>query len=391
MAKLVTEARRELAEHIIPFWKGLRDDVGGGYIGQVDFDLTRRPEADRGCILNSRILWFFSEAYRALGDAALLDEAKHAYAMLGRMTDAKNGGVYWALRPDGAVADATKHTYNQGFAIYALAAYFRASGDEEALARAWALHDVVESRCRDADGYLEAFTADWRPGSNEKLSENGVMASRTMNTLLHILEGYTGLYEADPKPELRRELYDILNILEAKIWNPEKRRQEVFFDLGYHSLIDLHSYGHDIETSWLADHTLDVLGDAALSARLRPILLAMADETYQTALTDHGFANECERGKVDTKRVWWVQAEALLGFLNAWERTGEARYAAAVKSQWRYIRDVLRDKRPGSEWFWYVAEDGTPGERPIVEPWKCPYHNGRMAMEIIRRNPDIEV
>lgn len=391
MAQLVNEARRELVEHIIPFWKGLRDEANGGYIGGVDFDLTRHPEADKGCILNSRILWFFSETYRTLGDASLLDEARHAYAMLKRMTDDENGGVYWALHADGTVADATKHTYNQGFAIYALAAYYRASGDGEALERAWALRDVVERHCRDVGGYLEAFTADWKPESNEKLSENGVMASRTMNTLLHILEGYTGLYEADSKPALRQNLEEILDILEKRIWNPEKRRQEVFFDMEYRTLIDLYSYGHDIETSWLADRTLDDLDDPALTARIRPILLAMADQTWQTALTDHGFANECERGKVDTNRVWWVQAEALLGYLNAWSHTGEARYEKAVVSQWHYIRDVLSDRRPGSEWYWMVHEDGTPAEMPIVEPWKCPYHNGRMCMEILRRQPEIEV
>lgn len=391
MAQLVIEARRELAEHIIPFWRGLRDEENGGYVGQVDFDLTRHPEADKGCILNSRILWFFSEAYMTLGDAALLDEARHAYAMLRRMTDDENGGVYWALRADGTVADGTKHTYNQGFAIYALAAYCRASGDAEALARAWALHDLVEDKCRDADGYLEAFTADWKPESNEKLSENGVMASRTMNTLLHILEGYTGLYQADPKPALKRNLEEILDILAERIWNPVKRRQEVFFDMEYNSLIDLYSFGHDIETSWLADRTLDALGDAALTAKIRPILLAMADQTWREALTDHGFANECERGVVNTDRIWWVQAEALLGYLNAWQHTGETRYKRAVVSQWRYIADVLCDKRAGSEWYWMVREDGTPGEMPIVEPWKCPYHNGRMCMEIIRRQPEIEV
>jgi len=132
------------------------------------------------------------------------------------------------------------------------------------------LFEVVEGRCRDEGGYLEAFTADWRPESNEKLSENGVMASRTMNTLLHILEGYTGLYEAGHDAAVRDRLLEILDILERHIWNPEKRRQEVFFDMDYHSLIDLYSYGHDIETSWLADHTLNVLNDAALTARIRP-------------------------------------------------------------------------------------------------------------------------
>lgn len=385
---LIREVKKELTDHIIPFWRSLRDDTNGGYIGQVDFDLSRHPEADKGCILNSRILWFFSEAYRALGDAELLSEADHAYEMLKRMTDEKNGGVYWALRFDGAVSDGTKHTYNQAFAIYALSAYYRASGREEALTRALALFHLIETRCRDEGGYLEAFTADWRPESNEKLSENGVMATRTMNTLLHVMEGYTGLYEACGDALVREKLYEILDILEKKIWNGEKRRQEVFFDHEYHSLIDLYSFGHDIETSWLADRTLDVLDDPALTARIRPMLLQMADHTYFAAFTDHGFANECEKGAVNQKRIWWVQAEALLGFLNAWERTGDQRYRDAVLTQWAYIRDVLIDRRPGSEWYWYVREDGTPGsDEPIVEPWKCPYHNGRMALEVLKRNP----
>ncbi len=385
MSLFTQEIRRELTERIIPFWMGLRDDARGGYIGRVDFDLTRRPEAARGCILNSRILWFFSEAYLLLKDEALLGEAEHAYAALVRMTDELNGGVYWAMRPDGAVADATKHTYNQAFAVYALSAYYRASGNAEALRRAGALESVIETRCRDEGGCLKAFTADWRPESNEKLSENGVMASRTMNTLLHVMEGYTGLYEASGDGRVKTLLYQIMETLETKIWNPEKRRQEVFFDADWHTLIDLHSFGHDIETAWLADHTLDVLGDEALTARIRPMLLAMADETLKLAYTEgNGFSAEMERGKVDTTRVWWVQAEALLGFLNAWQRTGEERFRRAAESQWAYICDHVIDRRCG-EWHWSLREDGTSTGKPVVEPWKCPYHNGRMCFEVIRR------
>lgn len=388
MAEWISEVRRELTEHIIPFWKGLRDDTSGGYIGQVDFDLTRRPDAERGCILNSRILWFFSEAYLALNDASLLSEADHAYEMLCRMIDTKNGGMYWSLNADGTVCDGTKHTYNQAFAIYALSAYSRASGKTEPLQKAEELFELVETRCFDGDGYLEAFTADWKPESNEKLSENGVEAGRTMNTLLHVMEGYTGLYEANHSEKVRERLYFIMDVFEKKIYNPAKRRQEVFFDLDYNTLIDLHSFGHDIETSWLADHTLEVLGDSELTARIRPLLISMAEHTLEAAFTDHGFCNESENGKVDTTRIWWVQAEALLGFLNAWEITGDERYREAVRSQWRYIRNVLRDPRPDSEWYWSIREDGTPIEKPIVEPWKCPYHNGRMCFEIIRRNRD---
>ena len=388
MADLQTEIRNELTQRIIPFWRGLRDEANGGFIGRVEFDLTRRPEADKGCILNSRILWFFSEAYMLLKDEALLDDARHAYAMLKRMTDEANGGMYWALHADGTVADGTKHTYNQAFAIYALSAYYRAAGNREALERAKTLFQIIETKCRDAGGYLEAFTADWRPESNEKLSENGVMATRTMNTLLHVMEGYTGLYQAWPDDSVKARLYEILDIFENKIYSKEKRRQEVFFDHAYNTLIDLHSFGHDIETSWLAEKTLEALADPALTARIRPLLLQMADHTYHAAFTDHGFANECERGVVNQKRIWWVQAEALLGFLNAYEKTGEERYKNAVVTQWAYIRDHLIDKRPGSEWFWYLHEDGAPGsDEPIVEPWKCPYHNGRMCMEYLRRNP----
>ena len=389
MPGIRNEIYQELTERIIPFWKGLRDDENGGYIGLVDYDLTRHPEADKGCILNSRILWFFSEAYMLLKDESLLDEARHAYAMLQRMTDTDNGGMYWSLHADGSPADTTKHTYNQAFAIYALAAYTRASGDQEALAQAQALFRLIEGRCRDEGGYLEAFTADWQPESNEKLSENGVMATRTMNTLLHVMEGYTGLYTVWPDPELRDRLVEIMDIFEKKVYNRELRRQEVFFDHEYHTLIDLHSYGHDIETSWLAEKTLDAINDPALTARIRPLLLEMADHTYHAAFTDHGFANECERGKVSQIRIWWVQAEAFMGFLNAWEKTGEARYKDAVLTQWKYIRAYVDDPRPNSEWLWYVNEDGTPStDKPIVEPWKCPYHNGRMCMEFLVREKE---
>ena len=383
MTKLVDEVRAHLTERIIPFWKGLRDEVNGGYIGLVDFDLTRHPEADKGCILNSRILWFFSETYRALGDETLLDEARHACAMLKRMTDATNGGVYWAMTADGRVADGTKHTYNQGFAIYALSAYYRASGDGEALARAMALFDVVETRCRDEGGYLEAFTADWRPESNEKLSENGVMADRTMNTLLHVFEGYSGLYQATRDPAVGAALRQMLDIYADKVFDPVKNRQRVFFDYDYNELIDLHSYGHDIESSWLIDWGTGLLGDAALSARIADIDSRLAENIYQRAYRDHSLLNECERGVDNTSRIWWVQAEAVLGFVNAWKKTGDEKYLDAAKDIWGYIEEKLTDARTG-EWFWELDADGRPSSRkPIVEPWKCPYHNGRMCLKIM--------
>ena len=362
MTQMTEEIRAELTDRILPFWRSLRDDQRGGYIGRVDFDLARYPDADKGCILNSRILWFFSEAYLLLGEKALLADADHAYAMLCRMTDEKNGGVFWALHADGTVADGTKHTYNQAFAIYALSAYFRASGHQEALDRARALFGIIETKCRDAGGYLEAFTADWQPESNEKLSENGVMAGRTMNTLLHVMEGYTGLYRAWPDEAVKARLYEILDIFESKIYNRQKKRQEVFFDHDYRSLIDLHSFGHDIETSWLTEKTLEALDDPALTARIRPLLLDMADHTWRAAFTDHGFANECEkrRGQSEAHMVG-----AGRGAAGLFERLGQDG------------RGTVQKRRPHPMGVHPGCPGGSPSRRRVVLVPEGGRHSGQ--------------
>ncbi len=319
--------------------------------------------------------------------------------------DREKGGVYWSVNCKGEPEDTTKHTYNQAFAVYALSAYFRAFYNREALKLAEELIAVIETECFDVHGYKEALDREFQPVPNDKLSENGVMADRTMNTLLHVMEAYTEYLLAcreagtpeSARAEPAKSMYGqeklvevklrwILNLVETRIYNPELRRQEVFFDLAMNSLIDLHSYGHDIEAAWLMDRCLEVLGDEELTRKLSPVLRSMKQEVYEKAYTSHSLANECERGVVDMKRVWWVQAEGVVGFWNAWQKTGDSRYREASEDIWQFIREHLADKREGGEWFWYTDESGKPAmEKPIVEPWKCPYHNGRMCMEIIGR------
>ena len=390
----IAESAREMLENrIIPFWANLRDDENGGFYGLLDYDLNLHRDAVKGCILNSRILWFFSEAAMATGSELARDCAAHARRfMTERCMDRENGGLFWSVTFDGRPSDTTKHTYNQAFGIYALASWYRLSGEEQALRDAFGLFEVIEKRCRDAGGYLEAFTRDWRPAENDKLSENNVIAQRTMNTLLHVFEGYSGLYRAAADPRVGQALRNILDIYAEKVYDPEKRRQRVFFDMDYHELIDLHSYGHDIESSWLIDWGASLLGDAALSKRIFDIDSRLAEHIYERAYRDHSLLNECERGVDNTWRIWWVQAEAVLGFVNALEKTGDAKYGAAAADIYRYIQEKLTDPRPGSEWFWELDAQGQPASRkPIVEPWKCPYHNGRMCMELMRRDPDIEI
>lgn len=389
----ISAAAGEMLENIISFWKRLHDAEYGGYYGYMSYGLELDRKAEKGCILNSRILWFFSEAAMLLKRDDLRAEADHAYDFLmNHCLDRENGGIFWSMSYDGKPLDTTKHTYNQGFAVYALSAYYRLTGNAEAIATARELYALVEEHCTDEIGYLEAFTADWKPESNEKLSENGVMADKTMNTLLHVFEGYSGLYLATQDVAVGESMRRILDIYANKIWSPEKKRQLVFFDKNYRSIIDLYSYGHDIESSWLMDWGCSLLGDEKLNETIFTIDREMAQAVYEAAWYNHSLANECERGVRDTKRIWWVQAETVVGLVNAWQKTGEARYADAAADTYRFICRCLVDPREGSEWFWCVDENGVPmPEKPIVEPWKCPYHNGRMCMEIMRRDPDIYV
>ncbi len=406
------EMLSHLRGNIAPFWLGLIDREYGGFYGLLTYDLKLDKKAVKGCILNSRILWFFSNLLllekrsgeRPGGSTDKEKACTQAYDFLKKaFLDRENGGVYWSVSYNGEPDDKTKHTYNQAFAIYALSSYFDASGDKEALNLAYDLRRVVEEKCRDKEGYLEAFSADFKPAGNEKLSENGVEAVRTMNTLLHVYEAYTEylrvLKKADmniscgfdlvkEKEAVENDTRFILDIIADKIYNPTLKRQEVFFDRDYNSLIDLHSYGHDIEASWLVDRGLDILDDPVYTEKIRPINDTLAGQIYERAYVDHSILNECEKGVDDTTRVWWVQAEGVLGFMNAAAKCRAAgdeeaalKYEEAAEDIWGYIKDKIIDKRPGSEWYSQVDKDGNPDpSRDIVEPWKCPYHNGRMCI-----------
>lgn len=384
---MVNEIYDELTKRIIPFWENLYDDVNGGFYGYVDYDLKVKKDAPKGGILSSRVLWFFSNAYVLLKDEKLLKEAAHAYDFLiNSCLDKEKGGVFWMVDYEGKPLDTMKHTYNQAFAIYALSSYYEASGKEEALSFAVKLFNLIEENCYDGCGYLEALDRDFNEISNEALSENGVMAQKTMNTLLHICEAYTELYRVAGDRKVKKALFKIYRIFHEHIFNRELGRQEVFFDRKYNSILDLYSYGHDIETAWLLKRSLDITDSAEWLKKLAPICITMAENVYREAFDGHSLANECDRGVKNEHRIWWGQAESVVGFLNAYEETGDVKFLEASKRVWDFIKTYVNDGRKGGEWYWEVNKDGVPfADRPIVEPWKCPYHNGRMCMEVIKR------
>lgn len=385
---MVTEIRKELTEHIIPFWDSLEDKEYGGFYGFMDNDLKLDKGAVKGVILHSRILWFYSNCYLTLKNEKCLEKAKGCYEFMKKYcVDHENGGVFWAVNADGSVADDMKHTYCQAFFIYALASYYDASGDKEALDLAMDMFRTVEEKCTDEVAYLEAMSRTWALVENDALSENGLMADKTMNTTLHLLEAYTELYRVHKDEKVLERLKFQTRIFLDKIFYKEDDRLLVFFDKNLDVIGDIHSYGHDIEATWLLDRACDVMGDEKLAAEVAAMNEKIVANIKKLAYRDGSLLNERDKTEINTWRIWWVQAEAVVGFTNAAKRYGNPEYAEIAQNIWNYIKNNLVDKREGGEWYSQLDENGKPAEfKPVVDPWKCPYHNGRMCLEIINRS-----
>lgn len=385
---MINECKKELTNGIIPFWKALIDSDRGGFYGYMDTDLNLDKDADKGIILNSRILWFFANCNLILGDDECLEYAQHAYNFLyNNCVDRQYGGVYWMLDKDGNVADDMKHTYNQAFAIYALSSYYDASKDEEALGLAMELFDTIESKTLDEYGYREAFDRYWVEVENEALAENGIMPKKSMNTILHLIEAYTEFLRVKYDKRVEDRLRALLQSVIDKVYDKENKQLRVFFDEELSLIGDIHSYGHDIEAAWLIDRACDILDDRAMSDEMEKMGLEIAQKIYDIAIDNGALNNERVGERIDKERIWWVQAEGVVGFINAYQRSGKKEYLDTAKSLWEYIKEYMVDKRDGGEWHSQVSFDGVPTkEKPVVEAWKCPYHNGRMCLEVIDRN-----
>jgi len=387
MEKLKQEVEIELTEHILPFWMKLKDEQNGGFYGTVDFDLHTHKQADKGGIVTARFLWTFSAAYRVTKNKVYLEYADHLYDFLvNKVYDNKHLGLYWLVDYQGNPKDTRKHVYTQSFGVYALSEYYRATKNEEALKLAISLFELIEDKgfSKESNAYMEEFDREWNPAPNEMLSENGVLAEITMNTHIHVLEAYTNLYKAWPNQRLKERLNDLLAVHYHKIYDPNTKFLHVFFDKEWNSLLNMKSFGHDIEAAWLMDETIKVLDrhDEAYTKMVVDIAYNIADYAMQD---DGSLVNEELNGVVDPTRIWWVQAEAIVGFYNAFERTGDQRFLDLVHGLWEYTKKFIIDERAQGEWYWSVDEQGVPAQRNIGDPWKGSYHNGRFCLEMMER------
>lgn len=387
------QTMKDVLEHnILSYWiDHVVDKENGGFYGRIDGDDQIHAQAEKGAVMNARILWAFSAAYRVLRNPAYLEAATRAKDyFLAHFVDKENGGVYWNVDCQGNPLDTKKQTYAIGFAIYGFSEYARATGDAEALEMAKRLYHDIETHAYDSEnqGYIEALTCDWQPIADMRLSDKDENGSRTMNTHLHIIEPYTNLYRVWKDAALEKSIRNLLDIFTDKLLNPETHHLDLFFDDKWQGKRNVESYGHDIEASWLLHETALVLDDKAVLQKMEQVIRRIADAADEGLRPDGSMVYEHwkDTDEYDLQRQWWVQCENIIGHIDLYQYFGYEDSLEKAIQCWNFVQKNLIDAKNG-EWHWAVLDDGTINLKDDKAGfWKCPYHNSRMCLELIERD-----
>lgn len=392
--------RQDLTDNVLPWWQREMFSADGRLLGGRGNDGALR-ELPRSAVLGTRLLWTFASAQLRLGpDAAGAQAARRAWDWLcGPLTDAEHGGVYWSVDAEGRPLAEHKQTYAQAFAIYALTAchawqckqrLLPPQSSTPALQHALQLFDLLDTHALDAaeGGFFEGCTRDWQLLPGARLSEQEPPAPKSMNTMLHVLEAYTELLRCCPKLRVAARLRALVEIFLTRLWLPQQRCFGLFFARDWRNLTPQVSWGHDIEAAWLLVRACEVLHDPILSERVRALAGEVADAVLERGVADDGRvfgAGHFDGSVTDRRSHWWCQAEAVVGFWDAWQHGGDVRHAQAAWRAGQYIERHHID-RAGGDWFKVLDEHGTPlAEVPKAGPWECPYHHVRAGLEMIER------
>ncbi len=391
LENLARELEIELKSNILSWWmEHTPDHKNGGFVGQVNLHNRTVEKAPKGSILNARILWTFSAAYGMFRNEEYRVYASRAYEyILEHFIDPVHGSVFWEIDHTGRVLNPKNQIYALAFMIYAMAEYYLVTGNERALETAKGLFRLIEKHSFDSqkNGYMEAYGRDWKPIDDLRLSDKDLNASKTMNTHLHILEAYTNLHRAWKCAETKKALENIIHLFVERFIDPQTHHLKLFFDDDWNLKSDLISYGHDIEASWLLYEAAELLGKKELQSTVKQISVNIARQNFTGLDKDHGLFYEYfpTEDRIDTDKHWWPQAEAVVGFLNAYQLSGEDVFARKALDSWEFIKKYMTDRKEG-EWFLKVNREGLPYPQDEKAGfWKCPYHNGRACMEIIKR------
>jgi len=388
----LTQYKNELAvelNNILQYWiDHTIDEEYGGFYGKIDNENIVDNKAPKGAVLNARILWTFAAAYNFTKETKYLEVATRAFDYITKkIIDKENGGVYWTVDYSGQPLDTKKQIYALSFALYAASEYYRASHLPEAKQIAIELYNAIEKYSYDPvkGGYFEAFTKDWKPIADLRLSEKDANEKKTMNTHLHVLEAYTNLYQIEQIPAAKQSIQNLLSVFDKHIINQQTHHLELFFDEDWNTKGKIISYGHDIEAAWLLLEAAEAIHDEEWIGKMKTNAIKMADAAAEGLDKDGGLWYEVENNHLIKEKHWWPQAEAMVGFFNAAQVSGNEKYVQRSIDSWQFTKRYILDVKNG-EWFWGVKEDYTimPNEDK-AGLWKCPYHNGRACLELLKR------
>lgn len=390
LEKLAKEVSENLTRNILSYWtEKMTDNVNGGFYGRADYADKVYSDAEKGGILNARILWTYSSAYRVTRNPEYLQTATRAKDyILSHFIDNQYGGAYRSLNAKGEPSDTRKQTYTQSFFIYGLAEYSRATGDKQSLNTAMEIFRLFEKYAfdKEANGYFEVFSRDWLRIRDRLIGERTDTDEKTMNTHLHIMEAYANLYRVSGDKEVGDRLKNLIGIFLDKIIDKKSSHLICFMDRSWKSTSTIDSYGHDIESSWLLYEAAHLLNDPKLLSRVKETSIKIANAAAEGLQKNGSMLSDKDNstGHVRTQLSWWEQAETIVGYLNAFELTGNEAYLDNSVKCWEYTRQHFVDAKNGG-WYSSVSESGEPGRGDKAGFWVCPYHNGRMCMEVIER------
>ncbi|MBF4486495.1 MULTISPECIES: AGE family epimerase/isomerase [unclassified Flavobacterium] len=389
LKQLKSELSDEL-DSILKYWsKHTLDNENEGFVGQIDFNDHIIANTEKGSVLNARILWSFAASYKVTKNENHKKIAKRAFEFLSEhFYDAEFGGLFWSINTDRTPKDTKNQIYALAFAIYGLSEFYAISKDDKALEIAINLYLKIQEHSYDPEqkGYFEALTRDWQPIEDLRLSDKDANEKKTMNTHLHIVEAYANLFKVWKDKKLQSDVIELLETIEAHFINTQTGHLRLFFDENWIEKPDVISYGHDIEAAWLLLQCAEISEDETLIANYTKHAIQMAEVTKEGLDTDGALWYEFdpENNELVAEKHWWVQAEALIGFYNAYQLTGDETYLNIVYKNWKFIKKYILDKENG-EWFWGINRDYSLIEKDKAGFWKCPYHNSRACLELINR------
>lgn len=387
---LKTELTAEL-DNILEYWsKHTIDSKNGGFIGQIDYKEFKNFEAEKGSVLNARILWSFAAAYSITKNKAHKQLAKQAFEyVIAHFYDAEFGGIFWSINPDKTPKDTKNQIYALAFTIYGMSEYYAISNDERALKYAIALYKKIQEYSYDPinKGYFEAFTRDWLPIEDLRLSDKDANEKKTMNTHLHIVEGYANLYKVWKNEGLQKDIIELLEVIETHFIDQKTGHLKLFFNENWIEKPDVISYGHDIEAAWLLLQCAEISGDENIIERYKKYAILLTDATFEGIDSKDGglwYELEPETNTLMAEKHWWPQSELMIGFFNAYQMTNDKKYLDVVLKNWEFVKQYILDPENG-EWIWGINQDYSKIEKDKTGFWKCPYHNSRACIELIYR------